>query len=72
MMGDDLFGIVSLFKLYFQYYSYLFMSRFFYHCIAATVTIDLHRPRTLEMMTGPRFATLVKQICELLDKGAFL
>jgi hypothetical protein len=48
------------------------MSRFFYHCIAAKVTIDLHRPRTVGMMTGPRFATLVKQIRELLDKGASL
>jgi NitT/TauT family transport system ATP-binding protein len=40
--------------------------------IAATVTIDLPRPRTLEMMTEPHFAALVKQIRELLDKGAFL
>lgn len=40
--------------------------------IAATVIIDLPRPRTLEMMTEPRFAALVKQIRELLDKGAFL
>jgi NitT/TauT family transport system ATP-binding protein len=40
--------------------------------IAAKVTIDLPRPRTLDMMTEPRFAALVKQIRELLDKGAFL
>jgi NitT/TauT family transport system ATP-binding protein len=40
--------------------------------IAATVTIDLPRPRTLEMMTEPRFAALVKEIRDLLDKGAFL
>jgi len=40
--------------------------------IGATVTIDLPRPRTLEMMTERRFAALVKQIRDLLDKGAFL
>lgn len=39
--------------------------------LAAKVTIDLPRPRTLEMMTEPRFAALVKQIRDLLDKGAF-
>jgi hypothetical protein len=65
-------GDVLLFKPYIRYYIHLFMSRFFYHCIAAKVTIDLHRPRTVGMMTGPRFATLVKQIRELLDKGASL
>jgi NitT/TauT family transport system ATP-binding protein len=40
--------------------------------IAATVTIDLPRPRTLEMMTEPRFGALVREIRALLDKGAFL
>ena len=39
---------------------------------AETVTIDLPRPRTLEMMTEPHFSALVKEIRELLDKGAFL
>jgi hypothetical protein len=57
-------GDVSLFKPYIRYYIRLFLSRFFYHCIAAAVTIDLRRPRTLEMETGPRFATLVKRIRE--------
>lgn len=36
------------------------------------VTIDLPRPRTLDMMSEPRFGSLVKQIRGLLDKGAFL
>jgi len=40
--------------------------------IGASVTIDLPRPRTLEMMAERRFAALVKQIRDLLDKGAFL
>jgi NitT/TauT family transport system ATP-binding protein len=40
--------------------------------IAATVAIDLPRPRTLEMMTEPRFGALVREIRALLDKGAFL
>jgi hypothetical protein len=69
MMGEDLavfafkdVGDVSLFKPYIRYYIQPFLSSFFYHCIAAAVTIDLGRPRTLEMMTGPCFATLVKQI----------
>jgi NitT/TauT family transport system ATP-binding protein len=39
---------------------------------AETVTIDLPRPRTLEMMTEPHFGELVKRIRGLLDKGAFL
>lgn len=39
---------------------------------AKTVAIDLPRPRTLEMMTEPRFSALVKEIREQLDKGAFL
>ena len=37
-----------------------------------TVTIDLPRPRTLEMMTEPRFGALVQRIRRQLDKGAFL
>jgi NitT/TauT family transport system ATP-binding protein len=40
--------------------------------IHTTVTIDLPRPRTLEMMTEPRFGALVREIRGLLDKGAFL
>ena len=40
--------------------------------IGASVTIDLPRPRTLEMMAERRFAALVKQIRDLLDKGAFI
>jgi NitT/TauT family transport system ATP-binding protein len=36
------------------------------------VTIDLPRPRTLEMMTDPRFGALVHRIRGHLDKGAFL
>ena len=37
-----------------------------------TITIDLPRPRTLEMMTEPHFSVLVKEIRGRLDKGAFL
>jgi NitT/TauT family transport system ATP-binding protein len=37
-----------------------------------TVTVDLPRPRTLEMMTDPRFGALVHRIRAHLDKGAFL
>lgn len=37
-----------------------------------TITIDLPRPRTLEMMTEPHFSVLVKEIRSRLDKGAFL
>lgn len=40
--------------------------------IAEEVTIDLPRPRTLEMMVEPRFGEFVKRIRELLDKGTFL
>jgi NitT/TauT family transport system ATP-binding protein len=36
------------------------------------VTIDLPRPRTLEMMTEPRAGALVQHIRDRLDKGAFL
>jgi NitT/TauT family transport system ATP-binding protein len=36
------------------------------------VRIDLPRPRTLEMITEPRFGKLVHHIRSLLDKGAFL
>jgi len=41
-------------------------------CIAEAVSVDLPRPRTLEMMIEPRFGEFVKHIRELLDKGAFL
>jgi NitT/TauT family transport system ATP-binding protein len=36
------------------------------------VTVDLPRPRTLEMTTTPRFGALVDRIRGRLDKGAFL
>ncbi len=36
------------------------------------VTIDLPRPRTLDMMTSPGFGALVDRIRGRLDKGAFL
>lgn len=36
------------------------------------VPIDLPRPRTLAMMTEPRFGALVERIRARLDKGAFL
>jgi NitT/TauT family transport system ATP-binding protein len=36
------------------------------------VTIDLPRPRTLSMITEPRFGRLVDRIRSRLDKGAFL
>jgi NitT/TauT family transport system ATP-binding protein len=35
------------------------------------ITVDLPRPRTLEMMTDPRFGALVHRIRSHLDKGAF-
>jgi NitT/TauT family transport system ATP-binding protein len=40
--------------------------------IAEAVSVDLPRPRTLDMMIEPRFGEFVKRIRELLDKGAFL
>ncbi len=40
--------------------------------IAEIVEIDLPRPRTLDMMTSPRFGSLVEQIRNRLDKEAFL
>ena len=40
--------------------------------VAEVVPIDLPRPRTLDMMTTPRFAELVNQIRDRLDKEAFL
>jgi NitT/TauT family transport system ATP-binding protein len=36
------------------------------------VVIDLPRPRTLEMITTPRFGALVDRIRSRLDKGSFL
>ena len=36
------------------------------------VTIDLPRPRTLDMITTPQFGALVDRIRSRLDKGAFL
>jgi NitT/TauT family transport system ATP-binding protein len=35
------------------------------------ITVDLPRPRTLDMMTDPRFGALVHRIRSHLDKGAF-
>lgn len=40
--------------------------------IAEVVEIDLPRPRTLDMITTPKFGALVEHIRGLLDKGAFL
>lgn len=40
--------------------------------IAETVTIELPRPRTMEMMVDPQFGRYVNHIREKLDKGAFL
>ncbi|MEO4001330.1 ABC transporter ATP-binding protein [Mesorhizobium sp. CAU 1732] len=37
-----------------------------------TVEIDLPRPRTLDMMTDPKFGDYVRRIRARLDKGAFL
>jgi NitT/TauT family transport system ATP-binding protein len=37
-----------------------------------TVEIDLPRPRTLDMVTTPRFGALVDRIRGHLDKGSFL
>jgi NitT/TauT family transport system ATP-binding protein len=36
------------------------------------VEVDLPRPRTLEMITTPRFGALVDRIRSRLDRGAFL
>jgi NitT/TauT family transport system ATP-binding protein len=38
--------------------------------IIEAVTIDLPRPRTLDMITEPRFGELVRHIRHLLDEGA--
>ena len=38
--------------------------------IVEAVTIDLPRPRTLDMMTQPHFGALVSRIRRLLDEGA--
>ena len=35
------------------------------------IAVDLPRPRTLDMMTEPRFGALVHRIRSHLDKGAF-
>lgn len=40
--------------------------------IAEAVTIDLPRPRTLDMITTPRFGALVERIRSRLDREAFL
>lgn len=40
--------------------------------IAETVEIDLPRPRTLDMITTPKFGALVERIRGRLDKEAFL
>lgn len=39
--------------------------------LAEVVTIDLHRPRTLDMMTTPKFGAIVEHIRGSLDKEAF-
>src|SRR5690606_26526686 len=36
------------------------------------ISIDLPRPRSLDMMTEPKFGSYVKRIRNQLDKGAFL
>jgi NitT/TauT family transport system ATP-binding protein len=40
--------------------------------IAEVVTIDLPRPRTLDMMTTPKFGKIVEHIRSRLDKEAFI
>jgi NitT/TauT family transport system ATP-binding protein len=40
--------------------------------IAEVIEIDLPRPRTLDMMTTPKFGQLVDKIRSRLDKEAFL
>lgn len=40
--------------------------------IAEVVTVDLPRPRTLDMITTPKFGTIVDYIRGLLDKGEAL
>lgn len=40
--------------------------------LAEIVAVDLPRPRTLEMMTTPKFGSMVDHIRSQLDKGAFL
>jgi NitT/TauT family transport system ATP-binding protein len=37
--------------------------------IAEVVTVDLPRPRTLDMMTTPEFGEIVDHIRGMLDKG---
>ena len=40
--------------------------------VAEVVTVDLPRPRTLDMITTPKFGALVDHIRSLLDREAFL
>ena len=40
--------------------------------LVEAVEIDLPRPRTLDMITTPRFGALVDRIRSHLDRGAFL
>ncbi|ASJ76108.1 ABC transporter ATP-binding protein [Granulosicoccus antarcticus] len=40
--------------------------------LAEIVTVDLPRPRTLDMITTPKFGAIVDYIRQLLDKGAEL
>jgi NitT/TauT family transport system ATP-binding protein len=40
--------------------------------IAEVVEIDLPRPRTLDMMTTPKFGAMVEHIRGRLDKEAFI
>jgi len=39
--------------------------------IAEVIEIDLPRPRTLDMITTPRFGALVERIRTRLDQGDF-
>ena len=40
--------------------------------LVKAIPVDLPRPRTLEMMTEPKFGEYVTEVRGLLDKGAFL
>jgi NitT/TauT family transport system ATP-binding protein len=40
--------------------------------IVEAVTIDLPRPRTLEMLSAPHFGAIVQTIRDRLDREAFL
>jgi NitT/TauT family transport system ATP-binding protein len=40
--------------------------------VVEAITVDLPRPRTLDMLTTPRFGAIVQQIRNRLDKEAFI